>query len=90
MLANPAVLVGIYLATALTPWISAQVSGARSALSGSDAPLLSVSTGLLALVTGITQLMNATGSARIILLLQEKMIENNTLGRTDTSLQEKS
>lgn len=79
-LANIAVLLGICLATALAPWTSYQgpnsVQGtyATATQLGSYALLLSVSTGTLALVSGITQLSNATDSARTLLLLQERII----------------
>ena len=76
-LANVAVLLGICLATALAPWTSTQKIDATGAQLGSYALLLSISTGLLALVNGITQLTNATDSARTLLLLQERTIETS-------------
>ena len=75
VLANVAVLLGICLATALAPWTSTQTINATNAQLGSYALLLSISTGLLALVSSITQLTNATESAGTLLLLQEKTIE---------------
>ncbi|MCJ1465945.1 hypothetical protein MMC07_004564 [Pseudocyphellaria aurata] len=74
-LANVAVLLGICLATALAPWTSQTINAGNVQL-GSYALLLSISTGLLALVGGLTQLTNATESARRILLLQELTIEH--------------
>ncbi|KAL9615995.1 MAG: hypothetical protein Q9160_009082 [Pyrenula sp. 1 TL-2023] len=74
-LANVAVLLGICLATALAPWTSIQTSNATGVQIGSYALLLSISTGLLALVSGITHLTNATEMGRKIHLLQEKTIE---------------
>ena len=74
-LANIAVLLGICLATALAPWSSIQTISATSAQLGSYALLLSISAGILALFSSITQLTNATESARILLRLQEKTIE---------------
>ncbi|KAI6081866.1 hypothetical protein F4821DRAFT_248397 [Hypoxylon rubiginosum] len=80
-LANVAVLIGICLSTALAPWTSSRTSDPTNAQLGSYALLLSISTGLLALVSGITQLSNATESARTILLLQEKTV---AAGNSDT------
>lgn len=73
-LANVAVLLTICLATAFAPWNSAQTTSATSAQLGSYALLLSISAGILALISSMTQLTNATESARILLLLQEKTI----------------
>ena len=73
-LANVAVLLGICLATALAPWSSIQTISATSAQLGSYALLLSISAGFLALISSMTQLTNATESARTLLLLQEKTI----------------
>ncbi|KAL9612773.1 MAG: hypothetical protein Q9167_002658 [Letrouitia subvulpina] len=73
-LANVAVLLGICLATALAPWTSVQKNNATAAQLGSYALLLSLSTGLTALVSSITQLINATESAKTLLLLQEKTV----------------
>lgn len=78
-LANVAVLLGICLATALAPWTSTHSIDATGAQLGSYALILSVSTGLLALVGSITQLTNATESARTLLLLLEKTIEANLI-----------
>ena len=74
VLANVAVLFGICLATALAPWTSTYTNNATSAQLGSYALLLSISTGILALVSSITLLTNATESARTLLLFQEKTI----------------
>ena len=79
-LANIAVLLGICLATALAPWTSFQTTNATAAQLGSYALLLSISTGISALVSCVTQLTNATESARILLLLQERTI---AAGRDD-------
>ena len=73
-LANVVVLFGICLATALAPWTSVQTFNATNAQLGSYALLLSISTGFLALVSSMTQLSNATESAKILLLFQEKTI----------------
>ena len=73
--ANVAFLLGICLATALAPWTSTQTIDATGAQLGSYALFLSISTGLLALVSSISQLTNATESAKTLLLLQEKTIE---------------
>ena len=73
-LANVAVLLAICLATALAPWNSIQTTSATSAQLGSYALLLSISTGFLALISSMTQLTNATESARTLLLLQENTI----------------
>ncbi|KAL9041345.1 MAG: hypothetical protein Q9214_004145 [Letrouitia sp. 1 TL-2023] len=79
-LANVVILLGICLSTALAPWTSFQKITATAAQLGSYALLLSISTGLLALVSSITQLTNVTESAKTLLLLQEKTIaaSNNT------------
>ena len=82
ILANIVVLLGICLATALAPWTSFRTTNATAAQIGSYALLLSISTGLLALVSSITQLTNATASAKTILLLQEQTIELNLRYRT--------
>ena len=74
VLANVAVLLAICLATALAPWNSIQTISADSAQLGSYALLLSISAGFLALISSMTQLTNATESARILLLLQEKTL----------------
>ena len=74
VLANVAVLLAICLATALAPWNSTQTVSATSAQLGSYALLLSISTGFLALAGSMTQLTNASESARILLRLQEKII----------------
>ena len=74
VLANVAVLLGICLATALAPWNSAQTISATNAQLGTYALLLSISAGFLALISSMTQLTNATESARILLLIQEKTI----------------
>jgi hypothetical protein len=74
VLANVAVLLGICLATALAPWTSIKKIDSTGAQLGSYALLLSISTGLLALVSSISQLTNATYSARTLLLFQEKTI----------------
>ena len=73
-LANIAVLLGICLATGLAPWTSTPTSDATSAQLGSYALLLSISTGLLALISSATQLTSATESTRTLLRLQEKTI----------------
>lgn len=73
-LANVTVLLAICLATALAPWNSIQTISATGAQLGSYALLVSISAGFLALVSSMTQLTNATESARILLLLQEKTI----------------
>lgn len=70
-LANIAVLVGICLAAALAPWTSLQASNSTSAQLGSYALLVSISTGLLALVSSVGHLSNATESARKLLEYQE-------------------
>ena len=74
VLANVAVLLAICLATALAPWNSIQTISADSAQLGSYALLLSISAGFLALISSMTQLTNATESARVLLLLQEKTL----------------
>ena len=74
VLANVAGLLAICLATALAPWNSIQTISADSAQLGSYALLLSISAGFLALISSMTQLTNATESARILLLLQEKTL----------------
>ena len=74
VLANVAVSLGVCLATALAPWTSTHKADATSAQLGSYALLLSVSTGLLALVGILTQLTNATESARTLLKLQERTL----------------
>ncbi|KAF7503560.1 hypothetical protein GJ744_003633 [Endocarpon pusillum] len=76
-LANVAVLLGICLSTALAPWASTEKIDATSAQLGSYALLLSVSTGLTALVGSISQLTNTVYSARMLLLFQEKTITAN-------------
>ena len=78
-LANVAVLLAICLATALAPWNSIQKSSATSAQLGSYALLLSISAGFLALLSSMTQLTNATESARTLLLLQEKTIAAHSI-----------
>ena len=82
-LANVAVLLAICLATALAPWNSAQTISATSAQLGSYALLLSISAGFLALISSMTQLTNATESARILLLLQEKTIAAHNYNQED-------
>ncbi|KAF7512843.1 hypothetical protein GJ744_011946 [Endocarpon pusillum] len=74
VLANIAILLGICLATALAPWTSVQKFDATSVQLGSYALLLSISTGLLALVSSIGHLTDATESGQTLLRLQEKMI----------------
>lgn len=74
-LANVAVLFSICVATALAPYTSVQTFNATNAQLGSYALLLSISTGFLALISSMTQLNNATESAKLLLLLQEKTIE---------------
>jgi len=74
-LANVAVLLGICLATALAPWTSVQTFNATNTQLGSYALLASISTGLVAIVGGLTQLTNATDSAKSLLLFQEKTID---------------
>ena len=83
ILANVAVLLGIILATALAPWTSFQTRNAVAAQLGSYALLLSVATGLMALVSSITQLTNATECARRLLLFQEKLIAAGELTHKD-------
>ena len=73
-LANVAILLGICLATGLAPWTSISANNATSAQLGSYALLISISTGILALVSSITLLTNATESAGTLLLYQEKTI----------------
>lgn len=79
-LANIVILLGVCLATALAPWTSFQKINATAAQLGSYALLLSISTGLFALINSITQLTNSIESAKTLLLLQEKTIaaSNNT------------
>lgn len=74
VLANVAVLLAICLATALAPWNSTKTISATSVQLGSYALLLSLSAGFSALISSMTQLTNATDSARTLLLLQEKTI----------------
>ena len=88
-LANVAVLLGICLATALAPWNSTQTISATSAQLGSYALLLSISAGFLALMSSMTQLMNATESARILLLLQEKTIAAHEFNQEDGDVSKK-
>jgi len=78
-LANVAVLLSICLATALAPWTSVQTFNATNAQLGSYALLLSISTGFFALISSMTQLANATESAKLLLLLQEKTIGASNL-----------
>ncbi|KAF7502100.1 hypothetical protein GJ744_007211 [Endocarpon pusillum] len=78
ILANIAVLLAICLATALAPWTSTQKIDARNAQLGSYALLLSISTGLLALVGSMSQVTDAAYSARTLLLFQEKTILSST------------
>ncbi|ERF75000.1 hypothetical protein EPUS_08045 [Endocarpon pusillum Z07020] len=72
VIGNVAVLLGICLATALAPWTSTQKIDATSVQLGSYALLLSISTGFLTLVGSISLLTNATYSAKLLLLFQEK------------------
>lgn len=73
-LANVAVMIGICLAGALAPWTSPRTADATNAQLGSYALLLSISTGLLALLGSTTHLTHATESARILLRYQENII----------------
>lgn len=75
ILANVAILLGICFATALAPWTSFQTFNAMNAQLGSYALLVSVGTGLLALISSVTQVSNATESAKTLLRLHEKAIE---------------
>ena len=77
-LANVAVFLAISLATALAPWNSTQTISTTSVQLGSYALLLSISAGFFALISSMTQLTNATESARVLLLLQEKTIVANS------------
>ncbi|KAH0443924.1 hypothetical protein CcaCcLH18_00750 [Colletotrichum camelliae] len=84
MLANIAILLGICLATGLASWTSAVNNDSTSSQLGSYALLLSISTGLLALISVHSQLTNATESARTLLLLHEKTIDAVTMGEDDS------
>lgn len=75
VLANIIVMLGICLGTGLASWTSAVKNDATAAQLGSYALLLSVSSGLLALISIYRQMTNATESAGKLLLLQEKIIE---------------
>ncbi|CAF9915309.1 MAG: hypothetical protein HETSPECPRED_002359 [Heterodermia speciosa] len=78
VLANVAILLGVCLATALAPWTSTRTAvEATVAQLGSYALLLSLSTGVLALVSSLTLLANATESGKTLLCLQERLIEAN-------------
>lgn len=74
VLFNVVVMLGICLATGLTPWTSYRSTDATSAQLGSYALLLSISTGIVALLGSITHLTNATQSAERLLLLQQATI----------------
>lgn len=89
-LANVAVLVGICLAGALAPWTSPQASSSTSAQLGSYALLLSISTGLLALVGSMGHLINATESTRKLLEYQECSITSDSQKHRLTSTYELS
>ena len=75
ILANVAILLGVCFATALAPWTSFQTYNATNAQLGSYALLVSVGTGSLALISSVTQVSNATESAKTLLRLHEKAIE---------------
>ena len=78
VLANVAILLGVCLSTALAPWTSTRTAvEATVAQLGSYALLLSLSTGVLALVSSLTLLANATESGETLLCLQERLIEAN-------------
>lgn len=75
LLANIFILLGICLATTLAPWTSFRTINATVAQLGSYALLISTSRGVLALISSITQLTNATDSAKRFLRYQEKGTE---------------
>ena len=78
LLANVANLLGIRFATALAPWTSFQTFNATSAQLASYALLVSAGTGVLALISSLTQVWNATESAKTLLRLYERAIEVNS------------
>lgn len=80
-LANVVLLLGICLATALAPWTSIQATTttSTSAQLGSYALLISVSTGIVGLLTSMTHLTTATESARKLLEYQELAITSHHL-----------
>ncbi|KAK0704496.1 hypothetical protein B0H67DRAFT_648926 [Lasiosphaeris hirsuta] len=77
-MAKVAILLDICISTALAPWTSLKTMDATNSQLGSYALLLSVSTGLQALISGFTQLAGAADSAKKLVLLQERTITEQT------------
>ncbi|KAI0974866.1 hypothetical protein F4678DRAFT_457980 [Xylaria arbuscula] len=73
-MASIAILLGICLATGLSPWTSTKSADATSTQLGSYALLLSVSTGLLALVSSLSHFSTMTDSAFMLLKLKEHVL----------------
>ncbi|KAI1353276.1 hypothetical protein F5Y01DRAFT_277433 [Xylaria sp. FL0043] len=76
-LANIAVLLGICLATGLSPWTSTRSADATSTQLGSYALLLSVSTGVLALTSSLSHFSTMADSASMLLKLKENILSSD-------------
>ncbi|KAI1133305.1 hypothetical protein F5Y10DRAFT_287702 [Nemania abortiva] len=92
IMANIVILLGICLATGLASLTNVPSIDATSAQIGSYALLLSVSSGLLALISSASHINTAARSARTLLNLQEHVLsmswEEHLSGKTDWKQQE--
>ncbi|KAI1311676.1 hypothetical protein F5Y03DRAFT_409944 [Xylaria venustula] len=82
-LANIAVLLGICIATGLSPWTSTKSMDATSTQLGSYGLLLSASTGLLALTSSLSHFSTITDSAGMLLRLKEQILSARVQAHLD-------